>query len=630
MQVEPTSQNSPNQPGFFKELRRELREVAQSAADAWAALGATLRNQMRLLRRARVDYVLIPIGGSLPERDAPPRGFIQRQLPLPEPPLSMETLNRRLCAIADAPNVKGVVFIFQGFEAGLATLQNFRRAVARLRAAGKEAIVYTPYLDLPHYFAATAANRLIAPPSAEFTVLGLRTEVTYLKDALTRAGLHVDIVQISPYKSAYNRLGYADMTPEEREQFTWLLDDQFDMLLASMAEGRGEAMTQDGLSELINQAPFFAAKAQQAGLVDCLGYEDDLPFLLAETAVSEDSTAAAQPESPAETSADAPPTTETPSSPRPKANLLPWHKAAPLLLEKRRRHTRKFIGVVSLEGSIVMGPSRTPPVDLPIPFIGGQLAGEQTLLHQLRQAEQNDSLAALIFHVDSPGGSALASDLIAREVARIALKKPVLAYMGNIAGSGGYYVSAPAQHIMCQGGTFTGSIGVINARVSTGELLHKLRLNQVHLERGEHAGLYSNNAPLSEEERRIFRESIEAIYAQFKEVVSNGRSLPIDELDPICEGRVWTGRQALTHKLVDGHGDFVDAIFQTAELAGLPVDDAHTITVHNFYPRDGGFLAAAPFEPAAWKEIGRFFLDESWRKLNGQSLLLMPFDVRIV
>ena len=138
------------------------------------------------MQKARVDYVVLPVGGPLPERSGPKRGFIERRLPLPSEPLSMQELNSRLQRIADADNVRGVVFIFRGFSAGLATLQNFRAAGLRLRAAGKEAIVYTPYVDLAHYYAATAAGTVIIPPGRQCEVLGLYTEVTCLKETMPK------------------------------------------------------------------------------------------------------------------------------------------------------------------------------------------------------------------------------------------------------------------------------------------------------------------------------------------------------------------------------------------------------------------------------------------------------------
>lgn len=603
------AENKP-QPDFLTELGRELTAVWSTLRAESQQMGVAIRNQLRRARGAKLDYLIMPLGGSLPERADPPRGFIERQLPLPPAPLSMEHLNRRLHAIADADNVKGVLFLFRGFDLGLAQLQNFRRAIERLRAAGKEVIVFTPYLNLPHYYAAAAANKIIVPPSAQFDVLGLRSEVAFYKDALARIGVEVDVVQISPFKTAFDSLGKSEMTAEFKAQVDWLLDDQFEMLTSDLAADRGLEVAE--LQQWIDRAPLTAAAAQAAGLVDIVAYEDELAAALF------------VPEA-----AEAAPDDEALDDEEEKkhANLLPWDEAAPLLTEKWRKPSQKLIGVISLEGVITMGPSRQPPIDLPIPFLGGESAGEATLVQLLRQAEEMDSLAALILHVDSGGGSALASDLIGREVKRVAQKIPVLAYMGNAAASGGYYVSAPANHIMSQRGTMTGSIGVIMARPSTGGLYEKLAVNRVTVKRGERADLYSDVAPMTVEERQVFWEGIMENYSQFKQEVANGRSLPFDTLDPICEGRVWTGRQALTHKLVDSHGDFVDAVHQAAELAGLPHDDSHRLRVVNLWPHHDGYLPPKPF--AAAEEIGRWVFGERLRDLNGQPLFLLPFQVQL-
>ncbi len=138
----------------------------------------------------------------------------------------------------------GVLFIFRGFQTGLATLQNFRLSIQRLQEAGKKVVVYTPYLDAKHYYAAAAADRIIAPPGTQFDVLGLHAEVIFLKDALQQIGVQMDVVQISPYKTAFDMFQHNDMTPEYRDQLEWLLDEQFDMLTADMAAGR--SMSQDG------------------------------------------------------------------------------------------------------------------------------------------------------------------------------------------------------------------------------------------------------------------------------------------------------------------------------------------------------------------------------------------------
>ncbi len=599
---------------FFTELKRELSELQQTMADQWRSTRISVRNGLRKMRGAQVDYVVMTLGGSLPERAAPPRSFFERQLPLPPPAMSMQQLNGRLQAIADADNVRGVLFIFQGFGTGLATLQNVRRSINRVRAAGKEVIVYTPYLDLAHYFVASAADRIIAPPSSQFDVLGLRSEILFFKDALQQLGVSADVIQISPYKTAFNQFSESGVTPEQQEQMEWLLDSMFEMLTSEMANGRSKTLPD--LQHLINQAPLTAQLALAAGLIDHLAYEDELEAILADFRCDEG-------DDEAETAVPSPEKAETK---KPEIKLQTWDKAQPLLMEKPRRHSKKFIGVISLEGNIMMGPSQSSPVDLPIPFIGSSTAGEQTLRRLIRQAEETDQMAALIFHVDSGGGSALASDLIGRDIQRLNKKKPVLVYMGNAAASGGYFVSAHARHIMAQTGTITGSIGVITMRLSTQGLFDKLSLNRFSLQRGDHAGLYSSAAPMTDDERRIFFDSIDEFYRQFKQVVADGRGLPFDELDPICEGRVWTGQQALGHALVDSHGDFVDAIYKAAELAELPIGEHDVVPVVNLHAKRDGYLLPQPFEPVA--ELTRLLSGEKVKALLNQPLMMLPFEVR--
>ncbi|KAA3664285.1 MAG: signal peptide peptidase SppA [Chloroflexi bacterium] len=605
---------------FFSELKRELTELRKNLANQWRNTRISIRNRLRQMRGAQVDYIVMPLGGSLPERAAPPRSFFERQLPLPQPSMSMQQLNGRLQAIADADNVRGVVFIFQGFGAGLASLQNMRRSINRVQAAGKEVIVYTPYLDLAHYFVASAADRIISPPSSQFNVLGLRSEILFLKDALQQVGVQADVIQISPYKTAFNQFSEATITPEQQEQMEWLLDGTFEMLTSEMANGRSKTLVD--LQQLIDQAPLTAQQALDAGLIDHLAYEDELEAILAEQQANEREDEDGKDVE--EETAVSP--SEDDKQKSQKIKLMTWDKSRSLLLEKPRRRSKKFIGVISLEGNIMMGPSQSSPVDLPIPFVGSSTAGEQTLRRLLRQAEEMDQMAALIFHVDSGGGSALASDLIGREIERLNKKKPVLVYMGNAAASGGYFVSAPARHIMAQSGTLTGSIGVITMRLSSQGLFDKLSVNRFSVQRGEHAGLYSSAAPMTDDERRVFFEGIDEVYRQFKQVVADGRSLPFDELDPICEGRVWTGQQALDRALVDSHGDFVDAIYKAAALADLPIGEHDAVPIVNLYAKRDGYVLPPPFEPA--EELTKLLSGEKLKAYLNQPLFMLPFELR--
>ncbi|UCG23499.1 MAG: signal peptide peptidase SppA [Chloroflexota bacterium] len=599
---------------FFGELASEIGQIWRAFLIGLDRAGVGFRNQLRRLRGLEVDYVVIPLSGSLPERSRPPRGFLQRRLPLPAPPLTMEMLNYQLGAVADANNVKGVVFVFQGLVAGLATLQNLRRAIQRVSKAGKHTVVYSPYLDLPHYFVASAADQIVAPPISRFEVLGMRTETIFLRDALSRVGIEADVVQISPFKTGYNELGESDMTPEQEQQLNWLLDDAYDQVTSAMAAGRG--LSNSEIKDLIDGAPMPAERAMSSGLIDHIAYEDGLPYWLAENR-QEPATS-----KPAADRQDEPVEEESERA-RPKARMAAWSAAQSILLEKPRRPSRNYIGVVSLVGRIGMGASRSSP--LPIPWFGDAISGESTMSRLLRRAEKDRRLAALILRVDSGGGSALASDLIWRQVRRLAKRIPVVAYMGNIAASGGYYVAAAGGHIMSQPLTLTGSIGVVTLHLSTQGLFEQLSVKRVALKRGEKADLNSGMAPLSEEDRQLLWSEIADIYERFKDIVADSRAIPVDDLDEICGGRLWTGRQALEKKLVDGHGDFADAIEMAAEMAGLPFDDHHYVPVYNLHPSGSQHILPKPLdEPEALlKTLSREQLAQDLNK----PLLILPVEI---
>lgn len=590
---------------------RRLSRLPQLIRESWRADLVALRNWRRRRRGVRLDYVAIEISGSLPERTGPPRGFFQRLLPLPSRAQSVESLNAQFERIGDAQNVRGALLILRSLSGvGLARLQNLRRSIERLQEAGKEVVVYSPTLDLTHYYLAAAADRLFAPPSSHFDLLGLVSETVYLKDALQKIGVEAEVLRVSPYKTAGNTFAESDLTPEERQQLEWLIGDSYDVVTADLARDR--ALSQAQIQGLIDTAPFSAERAVAAGLLDAAAYEDELPRLLAAA--------------PDGAGGEANGIDGAPAEPR-DARLIPWARARRMLMEKVRHPSRRTIGVVAVEGAIVMGPSRQPPVNLPIPIIGGAMAGEETIVQLLRKAGQDDDLAAVVVYVDSGGGSSLASDLIWREMTQVAAKKPLLAYMGNVAGSGGYYVSSGAQQIICQRSTITGSIGVILMRMNLEGLLEKAAVNRAGVKRGAHADLYTAPGPLEPDERAVLWALVQETYGEFKAVVSQARQLSEEELEPIAGGRVWTGRQALAHRLVDGHGDFVDVLQRAAELSGLPFGEGHRLRVKNLAPRSERYVP--PKTEEVTQLIGEILSLRHMRALNGDVLALVPFDLRL-
>src|SRR5690606_21660155 len=279
--------------------------------------------------------------------------------------------------------------------------------------------------------------------------------------------------------------------------------------------------------------------------------------------------------------------------------------------------------LLSVQGSIIVGGSRSFPV--PLPVLGERLLGSHTVEQAIRAARKRRDLAAVVVHVDSGGGSALASDLIWRELHLLNQEKPVVVYLGNMAASGGYYIATPGHQIVAQSTTLTGSIGVLISKPVTEAMRAKIGAKREILRRGEHADILTDDRPWTDEQRRTLEQSIVHVYDRFKTVVAEGRNLPFAELDPICQGRVWTGKQARERGLVDELGDFQVAMGLACRAAGLP-DDGSVAARRISAPRTR--LAAEPAHAVqtlariagrgAWGEWIAALVQGEWSRLLGR------------
>jgi protease-4 len=535
----------------------------------------------RLFRRRRLDYVVLRVSGDYPERTLlPRRRFPLSMLPWPPPPPSVETFTDTLERLSVDSRVRGIVLVISNLSAGPATLASLREAVIRFRDSGKRAIAYLYSLGMWPYYLATACEEILVPESATFRVAGLWAETIFLKNALDLVGIEANFEAIAEYKVSPDTYCRTKMTEPHREMLESLLDSLYDELTGAMAKGRNLAA--ERIQELLDTIPLSALQAHEAGLLDGVCYEDELPARLG--------------------------TPETP------ATLVTWNQAQRHLRRPRRWRSRRLrfrapsIGVISLEGVIVPGPSRRTPIPLPLPMpLPGSQAGSDTVIQQLRAAAQDKRLAAVVLHVDSPGGSAMASDLIWREVVNLRRTKPVVVYMSNQAASGGYYVSAPASAILAQATTLTGSIGVWGGKFVTQGLLENLRIGREVVSRGRAAGLYSDTTPFSEGERAKIRADIGASYARFRRHVAEGRGMDEHEVEAVARGRVWTGEQALAHGLVDELGDLQTAADKARQLAGI--SPRHYAPLVNIPPPRRHLLAQPSSESVAadWFRLAGWF-----------------------
>src|SRR5829696_1701210 len=396
--------------------------------DVLVNLWRLLRNAYVRLVRRPPGYVSLEASGSLPEFESRV-GLLQRRLrPGPTGP-SLEEIRGRLAGISADGRPRGVVLRLRSLDAGWAALEELRRELLAFRERGGRVVAYLlDPVDSCSYYLACAADEILATPLATIGVIGLRTRVNFLRDALSRLGLEAEVVAVSPYKSAGDPFVRNDFSRESREQAERLLDRRYEELVGAISQGRG--LSPEGARARIDGAPYAAPEALSRGLLDGVCYEDELPERLGEGDK--------------------------------RARLAEWGAAHKALRVPYRRSLRRRVGLVSLSGTIARGRSRRLPV--PLPLLGDEQAGSESIVAALRLAESNRRVAAILFHVESPGGDALASDLIWREVERIRVKKPVVVLMGNAAASGGYYVSAAANHVVARRTTITGSIGVLSIR----------------------------------------------------------------------------------------------------------------------------------------------------------------------
>ena len=546
-------------------------------------LSVSLLNMQRARLRA-IDYVMIKV----PTSFAPvpkERNFVQRQV-LGEPPMSLMELVSALDRIGDDPRPLGVILYFRGLSASTADLQSIRDAILRLRDKGKRVLSYAPGYRTSEYYVASACDEILLPPGGMLETSGLFSQQVFLKDGLGAVGLQWDSVAISPYKGAADMLARSEPSPEGREQTNWLLDSVFDTIIDGIAATR--KMKPDEVKYMIDGALHVADDALDKGYVDGVMNEEGLLDHLGVT------------------------------------KITLWEEANGQILLPERDFSKKYIGVIYAGGAIVDGESATPPSDMPIPipFVGGERLGDITLNQQVRNLMRDPQCGALVLYIDSGGGSATASESMAAALGEFAKARPLVAYMGGVAASGGYYIATPAHWIVAQAGTITGSIGVLMGKLVNSEMLKKLRFNAFSYLRGDNSDLIACDSAFTEAQREMIRRSVDNIYEQFIVRVAESRGTSVDAIDAIGGGRVWTGAQALERGLVDELGDLQTAIDKARELAKLGSEAPAVLLREKGKPIG---VQVAEQNPAAMVK----YVADGVELLSNRTQCLMPFEWRV-
>lgn len=441
----------------------------------------------------------------------------------------------RLAEIRDDASAAALVVEVDDLPVGWARAGELRDALAEV-AAKKPVVAFVSGGGLREYWIASAAQEVYLPPAGTLEIGGLSSSTPFLRDGLAKIGVAVEVVAAGRYKNAPDPLVRQQMSEAQREAQDAVLDDTFDRVVTDLSHARG--LGEPRVRELVDQAVLTSIEAKDTQLADGVCWPDELEQIASERA---------------------------------GRRLRLGEYRHPKAREAQRWGPRPVIAVVPIQGAIVSGRNRGGPAT-------GRLAGADSIGREIRRAAEDRRVKAIVLRIDSPGGDALASDLLWREVAQARKKKPVIASLGDVAASGGYLVAVAAGDLVAEPSTLTGSIGVFALKPDLSGLLAKLGVNVVTLRRGAKADFGSPTRAWTPEERALLERQIQAFYAGFKARVAEGRRLSPEQVEQVAQGRVWTGAQAKTRGLVDQLGTLADAVSLASQRAGLtPADDPEVL-----------------------------------------------------
>ncbi|MFQ6048308.1 MAG: signal peptide peptidase SppA [Phycisphaerae bacterium] len=465
----------------------------------------------------------------------------------PERPRGLRDLLERFKRARTDANVVAVVLELDQPRLGWAQVQELAEAVERLKAAGKEVYCFLEQATAGSYMVAAGASQINLAPSGTVVFAGLYAQAWYFKGLLDWLGLAADIEQVGDYKAAAEPLTRTQPSEPVKQQLDWLFNDLYEQMVQVLVKQRGLSKKQ--ARAVIDQGWLLAEQAREARLVDTLRFRQDFYKQLKSrygpgTEIVRNYGAR--------------------KGPMPDLSS-PWaiFKVFDEMIRVARRGAKPAIALVYIDGLITTGRSYDG-------LFGLKRIGSTTIRKALDEARQDQAIKAVVVRVDSPGGSALASDIIFNAARRCGKVKPLIVSIGNVGASGGYYVSAAGQTVLAEPASITGSIGVLGGKLIYQGLLSRIGISTYELKRGRHADLLSPSRPFTDAQRQILRSWLESIYQRFKRRVVEARGDRLNgDIDELAGGRIFTGRQAAEKGLVDRLGGLDAAIRLAAQRAGL-------------------------------------------------------------
>jgi protease-4 len=430
-------------------------------------------------------------------------------------------------------------------------VQEMRDAITAFRKSGKKVTAFLEYGGDREYYLASAADRVFLMPTSSLDLTGVASYEMFLRGTFDKIGAYPDFVHIGDYKTAPNQYTQKGFTPAHREMAQSLNRDMYEQLVSGIAEGRKKS--EDDVRTLFDQGPFVASKALEAGLVDELAYEDELDDRVPELGDGDRQIEGGD-----------------------------YQRISPGSVGIR---PRSRIAVLYIVGTIASGKGGFDPVN-------GSIAGSEAIVEQIRKIRDDKSIKAIVVRIDSPGGSSVASDVIWRELTITREEdsnRPIVTSMSDLAASGGYYIAVPSDAIVAQPGTLTGSIGIFGGKIVIGGTLGKAGISTETITSGANADMYSPFTPFTEAQRAKVEEFMQDFYKGFVGKVAESRKSTPEKIHAVAQGRVWTGRQALEHGLVDALGGLDTAVAMAKEKAKIPASEDVQLVV---YPERRSFFDA--------------------------------------
>ena len=572
---------------------------------AVAILVSAIRGEQPSIRENSV--LTLRVSGPLP--DYVPDNPLNRIFATP--PQSLSSLLTQFRKAKTDKRIRAIMLDVDASETGWAKAEELRAAIEDFRTSGKPVYAYMEMGFNKDYYVASACDKIYMPPPGELFVTGLAADVMFFRGSLDKLGIYPDLYQIGKYKSAGDMFTQKEMTKDHRDVVNSLLDDMYGRLVDGIAKARGKSA--DDVKKLIDNAPYNARQAKEAGLIDGAMYREEIEKELKQRLGYAE---------------------------KDELRLVKASDYRKISQESLGLNKGEKIAIVYASGDIMSGSSQ-------FGTDGQEVIGSESLVRLLNEVRDDKTIKAVVLRIDSPGGEGLASDIIWRGIESLKAKKPVVVSMGDVAASGGYYIACNANKIVAQPSTITGSIGVVGGKPVVKGFYDWIGVSNEYVLRGTNAGIFRESEKFTDSERAKFQEFLKTTYDDFTDKVAKGRSKDQAYIDSIGQGRVWTGRQGKENGLVDEYGGLDKAIEIAKQLANIPADKGVNRVIRPIPPnlfeqlfsdpgeadtrattemqQQAALLAAMP------EDVRRTFryIQMMDRVKGGHSAYLLPYSLRI-